>query len=74
MPKLPLLTPKKLLKVLLKIGFKIDRTTGSHYILFSSASRKRITIPFHTKDLPKGTLHSIIISAEMSIEDLKKYL
>lgn len=63
------LTPKKLLKILLKAGFKIDHITGSHYILYNSISKKHLTLPFHTKDLPKGTLHSIIKSAELSEED-----
>jgi len=62
-------TPKKLLKILLKAGFKIDHTTGSHYILLNSLSKKRVTLPFHTKDLPKGTLHSIIKSAGLSEKD-----
>lgn len=68
MPKL-VLTPKKLLKILLKAGFKIDHITGSHYILYHPISKKRTTLPFHTKDLPKGTLHSIIKSAGLSKED-----
>ncbi|KKU81769.1 MAG: hypothetical protein UY07_C0009G0006 [Parcubacteria group bacterium GW2011_GWA1_47_8] len=32
MPKLPAITPKKLLKMLAKAGFEIDHTTGGHYI------------------------------------------
>ena len=63
------LTPKKLLKILLKAGFKIDHITGSHYILYNPVSKKRVTLPFHTKDLPKGTLHSIIKSTGLSEED-----
>jgi len=69
MPKF-VLTPKKLLKILLKAGFKIDHVTGSHYILYNSISKKTVTLPFHNKDLPKGTLRSIIKSAELSEEDL----
>jgi len=45
MPKLPLLSSKKLLKILKKNGFEIDHTTGSHYILYNSTSRKRVVIP-----------------------------
>ena len=67
MPKT--LTSKKLLKILLKAGFKIDHITGSHYILHNSISKKTVTLPFHTKDLPKGTLHSIIKSAGLLEDD-----
>ena len=63
------LTPKKLLKILLKAGFKIDHITGSHYILYNPTSKKTVTLPFHNKDLPKGTLYSIIKSAGLSEED-----
>jgi len=55
MPKFPSLTSKNLLKILKRKGFEIDRVTGSHYILYHPVSRKRITFPFHAKDLPKGT-------------------
>ena len=60
MPKLPVLNPKKLIKIFLKEGFIVDHITGSHYVMFNSVSNKTITIPYHTKDLPKGTMHSII--------------
>ncbi|MDP3792156.1 MAG: type II toxin-antitoxin system HicA family toxin [bacterium] len=68
MPRLTL-NPKKLLKILLRAGFKIDHITGSHYILYNPISKKHVTLPLHKKDLPKGTLHSIIKSAGLSEED-----
>lgn len=69
MPRI-VFTPKKLLKILLKAGFKIDHVTGSHYILYHQISKKRVTLSLHTKDLPKGTSHSIIKSAGLLEEDL----
>ncbi len=69
MPKLPIITSKKVLTILKNKGFEIDHTTGSHYILYDKFSSKRVTVPFHTKDLPKGTLLSIIRSAGLSKED-----
>jgi len=74
MPKFPSLTPKKILRILERGGFKIDHITGSHYILFNPLTGKRVTLPFHTKDLPKGTIHSIFKAAEITKKDLKKYL
>lgn len=70
MPKLPILTSKKLLRILLKNGFVIDHTTGSHYILYCKHRDKRVTLPFHTRDLPKGTIYSILKSAGLSKEDM----
>lgn len=69
MPRI-VFTPKKLLKILLKAGFSIDHISGSHYILYNPVSKKRAVLPFHTKDIPKGTLRSIIKSAGLSEENL----
>lgn len=70
MPKLPSVTPRKILAVLAKEGFDVDHVTGSHYILFNESNGRRAVVPFHTKDLPKGTLHSIFKSAGLSADDL----
>jgi mRNA interferase HicA len=70
MPKLPVLTPKKLIKIFLKEGFIIDHITGSHYVMFNSVSKKMVTIPYHAKDLPKGTIYVIIKSSGI---ELKKF-
>ena len=72
MPKIPSLTSKKLLRILQKGGFEIDHIAGSHYILYNKLENKRITVPFHCKDLPKGTIHSILKAAGISNADLKK--
>ena len=72
MPKRPAITPKKLLKLLIGLGFEIDHVTGSHHILFHPETRRRVTIPLHTRDIPKGTLGSIMRSADVSWEDLEK--
>ncbi|MBI3634197.1 MAG: type II toxin-antitoxin system HicA family toxin [Candidatus Yonathbacteria bacterium] len=63
MPKLPALTSKKLLKMLAVAGFEVDHITGSHYILHRIKDDARVTVPFHRKDIPKGTLHTIMKSA-----------
>jgi mRNA interferase HicA len=70
MPKLPSITPRKIISALVRIGFKVDHVTGSHYILFNVSNGKRATIPFHARDLPKGTLHSILKSSGLSEKDL----
>jgi len=63
MPKLPTLTPKKLLKMLAGAGFEVDHATGGHYILYRSKDNTRVTVPFHRKDVPKGTLYTIMKAA-----------
>jgi len=49
--------------MLAEAGFEIDHTTGSHYILYRAKDSVRVTVPFHRKDLPKGTLYTIMKSA-----------
>ncbi len=63
MPKLRSLTPRKILGILQKEGFRIDHTTGSHYILYHPKTKRRVSVAYHAKDLPKGTLLSILKAA-----------
>ena len=60
MPKLPRLTSKRVIAVLRKRGFILDHVTGSHQIFYHPLQKQRVTVPFHTRDLPIGTLHAII--------------
>jgi len=70
MPKIYSLTPKKLLKIIQKEGFGVDHITGSHYILYHLKTHKRVVLPFHCKNIPKGTIYSILKSAGISIKDI----
>lgn len=70
-PKLPRLTPKKLIKVLQKKGFVLVKAKGSHQFYYNSEINKMVCVPFHTKDLPIGTLHNIMVSSELTVNDLE---
>jgi predicted RNA binding protein YcfA (HicA-like mRNA interferase family) len=70
LPKIPSLTPKKVIKILEKDGFLLDHSSGSHMVYYHPKKRKRVTIPFHRRDLPRGTLISILKQAEIDIEDM----
>ena len=72
MSKLPSLKPKALIKKFEKIDYIIDRQKGSHVILYNRTDRRRLTIPLHVKDLPKGTLLSIIKQAGLTKEEFLK--
>lgn len=60
----------QIIKFLKKKGFRIDHTTGSHYIFRHPKNKKRVTIPYHSRDLPKGTLNSILKQAEISKKEI----
>ena len=70
MPKLPVLASKEVIS-LLENGFELLRTKGSHRIYYNSETGKRVVVPFHKKDLPKGTLLEILKQAGISIKDIK---
>lgn len=70
MSKLPNFTPRKIIKILKQNGFLLDHTTGSHFVFYHPKTKKRATVPYHTKDLPKGTLFSILKQSGLTKEDL----
>lgn len=60
MVKLPSFRPRDLEKILLKNGFIIKRQTGSHRIYHNFKTDKTTVIPYHSKDVARGTVKSII--------------
>lgn len=74
MPKLPVLTARRLIKVLEKLGFRLDHKTGSHFIFYDFKNKRRAVVSCHGKDLPKGTILSILKQTGITKEELEKYL
>jgi predicted RNA binding protein YcfA (HicA-like mRNA interferase family) len=74
MPKLPVIIPKDIIRVLEKEGFVLDRIKGSHHIYYHPETKRRAVIPYHKKDLPKGTLLEILKQAGISKEAIKDLL
>jgi predicted RNA binding protein YcfA (HicA-like mRNA interferase family) len=71
MAKPPALSPKKILKALLRAGFYIHHQSGSHIQLrHTQKSHLRITIPYHSHfDLPSSVVNNILKQAEISKEE-----
>ena len=70
MPKLPNLTSRQIINILIEKGFVLDRTSGSHYIYRNPDTGQMVVVPFHKKDLPKGTLTQILKQAGISKDEL----
>lgn len=66
----PSYTAKEIIRLLEKNGFVFDRASGSHQIYMLPDGSKRVIVPLHNKDLPKGTLHSILKQAGIDKKDL----
>ncbi|MCX5896422.1 MAG: type II toxin-antitoxin system HicA family toxin [Proteobacteria bacterium] len=71
MPKLPSLTSQDIIKILERNGFVLDRTKGSHYIYYHPEKKKRVVVPFHRADLPRGTVLEILKQAGLDKEQIK---
>ncbi|MDH6099221.1 type II toxin-antitoxin system HicA family toxin [Anabaenopsis tanganyikae CS-531] len=63
---------KELCKVVERYGWELKRITGSHYIYGKKDLEVILSIPVHSnRDLPKGTLKSILKDAGISEKDLE---
>lgn len=69
---IPILKPKEVIRILLKLGFEFYRQTGSHRIYVKD--ELQVVVPYHTKDLKKGTLVQIIKGTGLSLEEFKKFI
>ena len=73
--KLPILSAKKVIKVLNSIGFQITRQSGSHIIMIKYKDRKKLTVVVPNHDeIAKGTLLSIIAQSGLSKEEFLRLL
>ena len=73
--RLPALKPRRALQALKRAGFFVHHTSGSHYILKHPENRTlRVTVPYHSKDLKRRTLESIVKQAGLTLEEFRKLL
>ncbi len=72
MSKLPTVKSIDIIRILKKIGFEQHRQSGSHKIF--KKGNLRVTIPCHSGDLKKGTVHSIIAQSGLTIDEFVKLL
>ena len=67
---LPALKPKDVLRVLIRAGFFIHHTTGSHHVLkHPDQPARRVTLAWHNKDLKRRTLKSIVEQSGYTVEE-----
>jgi predicted RNA binding protein YcfA (HicA-like mRNA interferase family) len=74
MSKLPAMRPREVIKFLEQQGFILDHTSGSHFIFYHPASRCRAVVPRHNRDMPKGTLLSLLREAGFTRDDIIAFL
>ena len=68
--KLPAdLSGQELVKVLLRVGFVVNRQKGSHIVLKRDSPYARVVVPDHKRVRP-GTLRQILNEARVTVEQL----
>lgn len=55
--------PSEMEKIILSDGWVFKSQTGSHRHYIHPLKKGKVTIPFHSKDLPRGTEFSILKQA-----------
>jgi predicted RNA binding protein YcfA (HicA-like mRNA interferase family) len=65
-PEIPVISGRKAIKILVKLGFVVVRQKGSH--VFLQRGHDTVTVPLHDP-LKKGTFNSILKQADVSLED-----
>jgi predicted RNA binding protein YcfA (HicA-like mRNA interferase family) len=73
MPKLPAVKPREIAKFLERNGFVLDHVSGSHHI-YHPTSKRRAVVPQHNRDIPKGTIVSLLREAGFTREALIQFL
>ena len=74
MSKLPAVRPREVIRFLEQKGFVLDHTSGSHFIFYHPVSKRRAVVPRHNRDMPKGTLLSLLREAGFTRDDIVAFL
>lgn len=70
MTRLPRVTATEVEKALLKAGFQLSHTKGSHRSY--TKQEKRVIVSFHSgKVIPPGTVKNILRQAGLSLEEFQ---
>jgi predicted RNA binding protein YcfA (HicA-like mRNA interferase family) len=75
MSGLPRTTGKEVVQALQRGGFNVSHVRGSHFYLRRSTDPGLVVVPVHgNRDLPLGTLQSILKQASLSADELRELL
>ena len=73
MSSLPSITGKQAVKAFGKLGFRVDRVTGSHHIMRKDGHPYLLSVPVHSAHpLKPGTLRSLIRAAGITPEQFAR--
>ncbi len=76
MSRLPIISDKQMIKLLIMLGFEEVRQRGNH-IFFAHSDGRTTVVHFHNEDLGRGLLRKILKDIEVTVSEyevLKKQL
>jgi predicted RNA binding protein YcfA (HicA-like mRNA interferase family) len=75
MSDLPIVRPRQVIRALERAGFFVHNTRGSHYFLrHPEKPGILVTVPYHRRDLKRGTLRSILRPTGITPDELRALL
>lgn len=71
MAALPILSGKEVVRVFERFGWMVARQSSSHIIMIKTGEIASLSIPNH-REVAKGTLRSLIRSANLTVDQFVK--
>ncbi len=68
---LPVLSGKEVVRIFESLGWEVSRQRGSHIIMTKPGEIVTLSVPNH-REVARGTLRSLIRSANLTIEEFIK--
>jgi predicted RNA binding protein YcfA (HicA-like mRNA interferase family) len=73
--RIPKITAAQLVRVVKKLGYQLDRQSGSHAVYYHAVGHQRVVIPIHARVILKPkTLASILEDLGLSIPEFRRLL
>lgn len=71
MSKLTIISPKYMIRLIKKLGFRRVRQNGSH-IFFTNDKGRNTVIPLHNKDMKRGLIRGVLSDIGLSVDEYEK--
>ncbi len=73
MVRLAPISARKLISILLRLGFVETHRSGSHRFFFNQASKRTATVPDHgAEDIGRGLLRKILRDIDINLDEFER--
>ena len=73
MPRVPVLSPREVVRALERLGWEVARRRGSHIILTKPGHIASLSVPNHPQ-VARGTLRALLSRAGVTVEEFSNAL